>query len=163
MATSSDRWQGRVTSISANRLASVTNKYTLLRDPRQGLISAQKSKVTYDADIYGNDVKDRNAFVPELRRLAGQGYKECMDFEEYVRTLQVVHDEDKAHQLNAHFLPQQFGCFRDLAPQNGGIAAPITNRDFVRALDRSLGNRRVYRMYIHRVTTLPSLKPRMPS
>ena len=72
-----------------------------------------------------------------------------MDFEEYVRTLQVVHDEGKAHQLNAHFLPQQFGCFRDLAPQNGSIAAPITNRDFVRALDRSLGNASASLPHVH--------------
>lgn len=140
MATESPRWQGKVTLISANQLANVKHKYALIRDPRERIISAWKSKVTCDSSEHGTDTRDRKVFVPELRRLAGLGYKECMDLEEYLRTLDAIHQQGKASQLNAHFLPQQFYCFRDFAPHEWTMASPISNIDFARALGGSLGN-----------------------
>jgi len=140
MATGSSRWQGTVEQISASQLHNVKNKFAIIRDPQERLISAWKSKVTCEPDKWGTDVRDRKAFVPSLAKLAGQRRKTCMDFEEFLQTLNTIHKQGKAPQLNSHFLPQQFGCFRDLAPGNWTMTAPISDPDLVRALGGSLGD-----------------------
>lgn len=140
MATRSSRWQGAVKKISSSQLKDVKNKFAIMRDPQERLISSWKSKVACDGDKWGTDVPDRNAFVPSLAKLAGQSSKTCMGFEEFLQTLDTIHKQGKARQLNAHFLPQQFGCFRDLAPGNWTMTAPISDPDLLRAFGGSLGD-----------------------
>jgi len=137
--TDSSRWQQKVTRISSDQLANVT-KYALLRDPRKRLISSWKSKVSCDSSTWGTSEKYRNLVVPEIRRLAGQDYKQCMDLEEFLTTLNIIHQKGKARELDVHFLPQHFGCFRDLAPEKWDMVAPISDPSFAKALGKSLGN-----------------------
>lgn len=139
MATDSSRWHGKVKKISASQLTNVKKKFAIIRDPQERLISSWKSKVSCENEKWGTDAPDRNVFVPSLAELAGLSDKTCMDLEEFLQTLNTIHEQGKAPQLNPHFLPQQFGCFRDLAPGNWTMTAPISDPDLLQAFGGSLG------------------------
>merc|ERR1719198_1577381 len=63
-----------------------------------------------------------------------------MNLMEFLTTLDLIHKQGKAIALNHHFLPQQFGCFRDLAPNKWDMVAPISDPSFAQALGKSLGD-----------------------
>jgi len=152
---SSLRWEGQILQIDAEKLRKIKNKFAVMRDPKERLISSWKSKVACGSE-WGTDSHDRDWFVPELRSLAGLSSATCLNFLQFMKTLQVVHQADRANKLNSHFLPQQFSCFRHLKPNEWSQAASLSDKAFVSGLSNSLGDYST-REFNHSHTSNPDL------
>jgi len=135
---SSIRWENQFVQINAEKLRKVKKKFAVMRDPKERLISSWKSKVACGSE-WGLD-PDKNYFVTELRSLAGLSYATCLNFLEFLKTLQVVHQSGQANKLNSHFLPQHFSCFRDVKPNEWSKAAFLSDQVFVSGLSQSFGD-----------------------
>ncbi|KAL7547880.1 hypothetical protein ACHAWF_011153 [Thalassiosira exigua] len=120
------------TRIRARRKTSWDNftkeySFVLIRDPKERILSAWKSKVK--CDKIKTDVGARKIFVPPLlklaelsRDIAGNFTDEngdimpCLDLSDYLSVLSKIHDLGREGIVNAHFRPQHLGCFLDAPP-----------------------------------------------
>lgn len=145
----SPRWEDKFEVLSSGQTAKVMEddeafKFALMRDPKVRLTSSWKSKVACDGTgNWGTDKKDRARMVPRLRDLAGMERAECLDFDSFVETLNVVHEKGLAANLNVHFRPQQHGCFREFEPSLWSKVAPISDPGAAHELAEQLGDSRV--------------------
>ena len=137
----SDRWEGKVTTISVDGMKkkNVTS-IALLRDPKERLISAWKSKVACDEDAWNTDTFERQNVVDNLLLLANRSQgKNCMHLEEFLGVLHDIHEAGNGQMLNWHFLPQQLGCFHHLAPEEWTVASTINDPKVASSLSAALG------------------------
>jgi len=112
----SDRWKGKFQHITDQKeqdgLMNSAYSFALVRDPKERIISSWKSKIAC-CDWYHPDY-DRATFVRNLRALAGQEYDEslkCLELDEFLGTMAIIHRAGVAKDLDRHFLPQDLGCF----------------------------------------------------
>jgi len=124
--------------------------FALIRDPKERLLSAWKSKVTCD-NGYGVDKGDRAhwsdkagqymGFVQHLQRLRGKPENvTCMGLDEYAQALLDSHWLDRANLLDRHFLPQSDGCFFRFGPESWSNVALIDDTIALRQLAKRMGN-----------------------
>jgi len=148
----SPRWQGKVKTISVNamRQKNVTS-IALLRDPKERLTSAWKSKVACDEADWNTDTFERQNVVDNLLLLANRSQgSRCMPFDEYLEVLHDIHEAGDARKLNWHFLPQQYGCFQRLLPEEWTVASTIGDPKLASSLSVALGGPSVVNMpYTH--------------
>lgn len=128
----SPRWENQFTQITPAQAKRIiarpgTFSFALSRDPRSRIISGWKSKAACDGANWGTDVGDRAQFVPKLLALAGLPTADCLEFEAFVEALAEVHRKGLAKELNSHFRPQQYDCFRELEPTLWSRVAPISD------------------------------------
>lgn len=145
----SPRWKGKFKVLGSSAVTYAmkspeTFSFALMRDPKERLISSWKSKVACDGTgDWGTDRVDRARMVPKLRDLAGFESTTCLSFEKFLVTLAEVHRTGLAAQLNVHFRPQQYGCFRDVPPAQWSMVAEITDGKAAAKLASRFGNNNV--------------------
>mmetsp|Transcript_3504 Transcript_3504/g.4984 ORF Transcript_3504/g.4984 Transcript_3504/m.4984 type:complete len:366 (+) Transcript_3504:121-1218(+) len=125
------------TNIEAKRRTDWSNfkdqdSFALIRDPKERIVSAWKSKVTCDTD---EEILGHRMFVPHLLKLAGpsnsmtartdKGFP-CLDLSEYLAVLSQIHGQGREGLLNSHFLPQHLGCFKDVPPSMWTVVTTIS-------------------------------------
>lgn len=140
----STRWENKWKLLNQTQAKEVITKnktfsFALSRDPRSRIISGWKSKAACE-DGWGTDIDDRARMVPRLLALADLPTADCLHFEAFVNALAVVHRKGLAAQLNPHFRPQQFGCFRDFQSSLWSKVAPISDSSAAHALGLRLGH-----------------------
>mmetsp|Transcript_33810 Transcript_33810/g.68808 ORF Transcript_33810/g.68808 Transcript_33810/m.68808 type:complete len:365 (-) Transcript_33810:218-1312(-) len=125
------------TNIEAKRRTDWSNfkdqdSFALIRDPKERIVSAWKSKVTCDTD---EEIPGHRMFVPRLLKLAGpssnmtartdKGFP-CLDLSDYLAVLSQIHAQGREGSLNEHFLPQHLGCFKDVPPSMWTVVTTIS-------------------------------------
>lgn len=149
-----ERWAGAFEHVneSAKQADIFTNAYSfaLIRDPKERLISAWKSKVACEAEKYDTDVHDRfyltysknyppwpRGFVPQLQKLWGaEENRSCLELNEFVDALMEIRKLGRTDLLDRHFLPQNRVCFRQFPANQWSEVATITDQA---AFDRLSG------------------------
>lgn len=142
---SSERWAGKFKSLSREAAQEImasneTLSFALVRDPRQRLISSWKSKAACDGGPWGTDKPDRARIVPKLLALAGKEPVDCLSFDTFMEAINDVHRMGKAHELNAHFVPQQYDCFRDFPPSQWSLVASVKDNAAAALLAKRFGD-----------------------
>lgn len=132
------------TNIQAKSVSDWSNfknqdSFALIRDPKERIVSAWKSKVTCDLE---KEIGDHIRLVPHLLDLAGPSSnitaktkrttntgKEypCLDLSDYLAVLSQIHIQGKEGSLESHFLPQHLGCFRDAPPAMWKVVTTISD------------------------------------
>jgi len=153
------RWESKLQGINSNKALTLMNtsreppfSLAFMRDPRERLISAWKSKVACDADCWGTDKLDRQEMVPALLHLAGMVRQECLSFASFIAALRTIHEQDKAWELNRHFIPQNLDCFRDIPIDRWSLATDISDPDAAKELSARLGTAKVSSFPVHHKT-----------
>lgn len=141
--TTSERWHGAFVDVPEGQQEEVMARafsYALVRDPKERLISAWKSKVACDYAKTGVDKNDRAFIVPQLRRLQGRSPNvKCMSFKDFIFALSRIHNAGKAHLLNPHFLPQTHECFNRFPTTSWSKVVSISEPHAFRSLGKQLG------------------------
>jgi len=120
--------------------------FALIRDPKERLISAWKSKISCETEVWGTDTADRARLVPFLLRMADMesnadfNNMTCFDFPDFMKVLHVIHVKGRARYLDNHFLPQDLGCFDRFPPERWSKIATISDVGAFLELGESLGN-----------------------
>lgn len=108
------------------------DSFALIRDPKERILSAWKSKVTCDIE---KEIGARGRLVPRLLKLAGStnitarvdmGFP-CLDLSDYLAVLSQIHAHGKEDFLNIHFLPQHLGCFKEAPPSMWSAVTTISD------------------------------------
>ena len=109
------------------------NSFALIRDPKERIVSAWKSKVTCDE---AKEIKEHIWMVPHLLKLAGpkinitartdKGFP-CLDFSDFLAVLSHIHAQGKEGLLDEHFLPQHLGCFKNAPPSMWTVVKTISD------------------------------------
>lgn len=116
----SERWRGKFSvprqEDADSLLASSAFSLALVRDPKERLTSAWRSKVS--CAPWGDPAEAKKKKVKGLLALQGKGQTaDCLGFDELVSVLHDIHAAGKAAQLDEHFIPQDLYCFRDARPE----------------------------------------------
>ena len=118
--------------------------YALIRDPKERIVSAWKSKLTCDTV---KEIREHIKYVPQLLDLAGPSNNitarikkttytgreytgrefPCLDLSEYLSVLSQIHSQGKEGSLNSHFIPQHLSCFRDAPPAMWKVVTTISD------------------------------------
>eukprot|EP00448_Togula_jolla_P013061 CAMPEP_0170597236 /NCGR_PEP_ID=MMETSP0224-20130122/15603_1 /TAXON_ID=285029 /ORGANISM="Togula jolla, Strain CCCM 725" /LENGTH=378 /DNA_ID=CAMNT_0010921701 /DNA_START=83 /DNA_END=1219 /DNA_ORIENTATION=- len=136
----SSRWQGAFnmvqTKVQQAALMKKAFSFALVRDPKERLISAWKSKVscnkTFGVDLYDRAHFDEHenrylGFVPALLRLEGkEDNVTCLPMNAFLRSLRSIHEQGKTKYLDRHFLPQHLGCFYRFPPEKWSKVVAIS-------------------------------------
>lgn len=143
--TASYRWEKTVEAIRSperqQELLRTSFSFALVRDPKERLISAWKSKVACNHAKTGVDFGDRAVIVPELRRLQGRDANiTCLSLEDFLSALRTIHDNGDAGKLNIHFLPQNLGCFQNSKPSLWTKVSTIKDTEAFQSLAFAMGN-----------------------
>lgn len=147
----SARWEGEMVVAQASVMHSPSMfSFALVRDPKDRLLSAWKSKAACFSEGCKTDT-DLN-YVPQLLALAygssgdhplSHGILEqnrlCLSFDEYLQALSRVHGHGDEKYLEPHFLPQQYGCFEHLPLHSWSQVIEIKEPDAFSALAEHLG------------------------
>jgi hypothetical protein len=125
------------TNIQAEKTTDWSNfkkqdSFALIRDPKERVLSAWKSKVTCDKR---SDINDHRRLVPGLLDLAGSSNITaradeefpCLDLSDYLAVLFQIHTQGKEGFLNTHFLPQHLGCFKYAPPSMWTVVTSISD------------------------------------
>jgi len=126
------------TNIQAKKVSDWTNfknqdSFALIRDPKERIVSAWKSKVNCDTNT---EIRGHKRLVPQLLNLAGpsnnitartdKGWP-CLDLSDYLAVLSQIHAQGKEDSLESHFLPQHLGCFIDAPPAMWTVVTTISD------------------------------------
>lgn len=124
----SERWENKIIIVNdtteQDRIMETAYSFAVIRDPKERLISAWKSKLACDAS-YGVDVEDRSYFVHDENGISWPrgfvfGFQKiygaeenisCLDFRMFLNGLVDIHLLGRSKFLDRHFLPQDEGCF----------------------------------------------------
>mmetsp|Transcript_43222 Transcript_43222/g.94194 ORF Transcript_43222/g.94194 Transcript_43222/m.94194 type:complete len:289 (-) Transcript_43222:97-963(-) len=118
----SDRWQGRFVQVrdpaEQERIMDQEFSFALIRDPKERLVSAWKSKFACgDSTRFHTDLETRDSYVNALLTLAGwKTHVHCLSLDAFTFVLEKVHSLGRAQSLDRHVLPQHLGCFKDFPP-----------------------------------------------
>ena len=132
------RWKG-VGSRQKIRAGSVraAPSLAIIRDPRERILSAWKSKVTCHSAEYHTDLHDRRTHVPALLKQAGlpkqfaattdpdRPDELCLSLTEFLQVLYIIHRQGQQMNLNGHYMPQHLGCFRHVAPSKWDVVTTV--------------------------------------
>ena len=135
----SHRWKGVADVALSDYDMLQQNSFALIRDPKDRLMSAFRSKVTCGKIYLIGDRNDRKRMVPKLLELAGllpleryglqaPGSEDaglCLNRTTYLRALGEVWRSGKEAELDAHFLPQTNSCFLNLPPSKWKVVTSI--------------------------------------
>ena len=108
------------------------DSFALIRDPKERIVSAWKSKVRCDTKF---DINDHRNLVPHLLNLAGStnitaqidmGFP-CLDLSNYLAVLLQIHAQGKEGFLDFHFLPQHLACFKNAHPSMWSVVTTISD------------------------------------
>jgi hypothetical protein len=109
------------------------DSFALIRDPKERILSAFKSKVRCDTHA---DIDGHRRLVPFLLNLAGSNITArvdsdsgfpCLDLSDYLSVLLQVHTQGKEGFLDTHFLPQHLGCFKYAPPSMWTVVTSISD------------------------------------
>jgi len=141
----SDRWEGVFNSIDdepqQKEVMSKAFSFALIRDPKERLLSAWKSKITCD-NSGSVDKTDRSRMVKVLETMLPETQRRnltCMSLETFLESLNTVHDAGWAQYLDKHFLPQDLGCFFRFPPSRWSAVVSIEEPKAFAKLNRHLG------------------------
>ena len=128
----------------------------IIRDPKQRMISAWKSKAACpkDGSNWGKD-PDSPRLVTQLLQLSGikpthsntyfAGKKPvayCLTLEEFLDALQIIHKDIQAiSNIDRHFRPQSMECFRHTDPNQWSYVSTVSNPGLVDAFRQALGRK----------------------
>lgn len=150
----SSRWNGTFEMITdpIQRAGIMNEAYTfaLIRDPKERLLSAWKSKVACN-DKFGVDENDRShwvesehryrGFVAALQRLRGAEENiTCLGLLEYATALSEIKQLGRQEYLDRHFLAQDKGCFLEYGPAKWSRVAVIDGQFAMKELRQQLGS-----------------------
>jgi len=137
------RWQNRIRYITdwgeQAHLMDTAFTFALIRDPKERLVSAWKSKIACGGE-YHTDFETRPWMTDQLRMLAGvEGVQQCMTLEEFLKALDAIHTQKKHYLLDRHFLPQNLGCFFRTDPEKWSKVISIEDSNSLAALSGLFG------------------------
>jgi len=116
------------------------DSFALIRDPKERIVSAWKSKVTCDGN---QEISDHKRLVPKLLELAGssnitartdKGFP-CLDLSDYLAVVSHIHAQGQEGSLEEHFLPQHLGCFKNAPPSMWTVVTTISDPTALCSLD----------------------------
>mmetsp|Transcript_17384 Transcript_17384/g.28560 ORF Transcript_17384/g.28560 Transcript_17384/m.28560 type:complete len:368 (-) Transcript_17384:102-1205(-) len=108
------------------------DSFALIRDPKERIVSAWKSKVTCDGN---QEISEHKHIVPKLLELAGssnitaqtgKGWP-CLDLSDYLAVLSHIHAQGQEGSLEEHFLPQHLGCFKNAPPSLWTVVTTVSD------------------------------------
>lgn len=141
------RWEDQLVEVNASMALnfihnSEGHSFAFVRDPRERLISAWKSKVACgDRSCWHTDVQSRNSIVASLLALAGKTRNaDCLSFNEFVDTMYLIDLQGKSSLLDQHLLPQHLGCFKDVPLEKWSMVRDIADRYAASELGVDLGD-----------------------
>mmetsp|Transcript_34828 Transcript_34828/g.75964 ORF Transcript_34828/g.75964 Transcript_34828/m.75964 type:complete len:308 (-) Transcript_34828:119-1042(-) len=142
----SERWEGKVEHLKnmTEQIAAMEEgfSFALIRDPKERLISAWKSKIACDTR-FGTDTRERTFLTQRLLQTAEKEHapeQNCMDLETFLDALQSAHQLGKQGFLDRHFLPQNEGCFSRFKPSRWSMVAAVDHSGAFAELGNRLGN-----------------------
>ena len=127
----SSRWEGAATQ-KVNWDSFEEPSYAIIRDPKDRIMSAFRSKISCSGAV---DLNDRKAYVPKLLELAGlsaelaskplYGDGLCLKEAVYLEALFMVHKKQLQGKLNIHFRPQNIDCFLHAPPSQWTVVTTV--------------------------------------
>lgn len=126
----STRWRETFTRLSMRDVftAAARHRIAVVRDPKERILSAWKSKLACNNKFGSVNVSDRPRNLQNIYRVAGVSpVPSCISFETYVDLLKIIYDNRDADKLDAHFMPQQFGCFVQHPARMWSLVVPISS------------------------------------
>ena len=109
------------------------DSFALIRDPKERIVSAWKSKVRCNTRT---EIPGHRMVVPLLLKLAGpssnisartdEGFP-CLDLSDFLAVLSHVLAQGKEALLENHLLPQHLGCFKNTPPSMWTVVTTISN------------------------------------
>lgn len=130
----SERWEHLGQRIKTMRNVPMNRSFALIRDPKERLMSAYRSKIRCGDNV---DRADRIRLVKELVDMAGLPMEEfainpgtddvCMNETSYLHSLLLIHRNGDEGILDAHFRPQNLVCFLHVPPSEWSIVSTIGN------------------------------------
>eukprot|EP00928_Gymnodinium_smaydae_P100667 TRINITY_DN9929_c0_g1_i2.p2 TRINITY_DN9929_c0_g1~~TRINITY_DN9929_c0_g1_i2.p2 ORF type:complete len:257 (-),score=30.92 TRINITY_DN9929_c0_g1_i2:82-852(-) len=141
----SPRWQGQFSYVrdaqAQKDIMESAFSFALVRDPRERLVSAWKSKLSCDEAKFGVDAPDRSRLVPHLLTLANLPPSEtaCLSLNEFLGALKEIRRLGRSRFLDNHFLPQDMGCFYRFPPEKWSKVSTIGEAAALADLSKSVG------------------------
>jgi len=135
----SARWKGALRKVKSPKNSNAPFSLAVYRDPKERIISSWKSKIACE-EGYKTDRREARMLTRHLLRLSGQNsHKKCLDFDEYLSALKIIHQKEKEANLERHFLPQYLGCFRHASPNDWNVVVPMKDERLSCILAQGLG------------------------
>lgn len=120
-----------------------TFSFALIRDPKERLISAWKSKAACEEELYDSDTGEgREHLLQNLVELQGLPASEaptCLSLRDFVESLHTIHTLGKERYLDRHVLPQNLGCFNRFPPGQWSKVTTVSNSTGFAQLSETLG------------------------
>lgn len=159
-----------------SRSATTTKSIAVVRDPKERLISAWKSKFSCDEEGYLVDGNDREWLVPELLRNVDRALLQdptganntCLSLEDFVTAVQDVHNKGHAADMESHIKPQNLGCFAEVPADRWNEILDIADPDVFRKVAMHFRGNHARKVRVHSHTTgsggsgegLPEMSPK---
>lgn len=144
-SVTSDRWNSTWRLVhEAPEQGDVMNEaftFAIIRDPQERLVSAWKSKLAC-GDNFHTDIATREWMTKELLKLSGskaESFPKCLQLDQFLKTLEKVHQRHDAWQLDRHFLPQHLGCFYRFPPEEWSAVVTIEDPKALSSLSKQFG------------------------
>eukprot|EP00448_Togula_jolla_P005607 CAMPEP_0170597144 /NCGR_PEP_ID=MMETSP0224-20130122/15546_1 /TAXON_ID=285029 /ORGANISM="Togula jolla, Strain CCCM 725" /LENGTH=266 /DNA_ID=CAMNT_0010921587 /DNA_START=229 /DNA_END=1029 /DNA_ORIENTATION=+ len=133
--------------------------FALVRDPKERLISAWRSKFTCEAEQYGRD-PGTDVYPKLLLRLANRtDDRTCLDMHEFFELLSLVHRAGLAAKLDQHIIPQDLACFDAFPPEQWSEVTSIENPDAFVALGKQVNASSLKVLHEHALNVPAKLSP----
>jgi len=151
-----DRWEGKMVLVNdtaeQDKIMKSAYSMAVVRDPKERLISAWKSKLACDEE-YGVDVDDRHHFVHDPDHVAWPrgfvfGFQKvygaeenmtCLTLPMFAEGLLQIKKLGRLHLLDRHFLPQNEGCFNTYPATQWSRVASIGEQEAFDELAEKMG------------------------
>jgi len=78
--------------------------------------------------------------VRGLLQTVGLPVRSCLNLRSFLEVLKLAHERGRGPTLNKHWRPQQFWCFRKMAPGQWTEAAPISTPGFASRIASAFGD-----------------------
>lgn len=132
--------------------------FALIRDPKERLVSAWKSKFACDDLGYDVDTNDRGRMMTRLVAHLG-GFRAnytCFSLEDYITALGICHRDPTGKALrglNDHIIPQTDACFLKYPPKQWTRVVSSLDIGSLRQIAERAGNRSAADHYPHMHTS----------
>ena len=116
-----------------------SKSFALIRDPKERLLSAFKSKIGCHQSA---DANGQKSIVPRLLELAGfspniarsyidkfNSSSPCLTLSEFIQVMFQIHSKGKDGVVNEHFRPQHLYCFLHAPPSAWSVVTTISASD----------------------------------